>query len=78
MTQIDSLVHSKATVCSSKTVNFGDQNRRFTPLNSQNPKTTIALLPSRHRNKAVAKGLKVAIFLCQDFRQLFNTFLTLD
>ena len=78
MTQIDGLGHSKATVCSSKTVNFRHQNRRFTPLISQNSKTVIHVLSSRHRNKAVAKGLKVAIFLCQDFRPLFNISLTLD
>ena len=73
MTQIDGLVYSKATVCSKKSVNFRHQNRRFTPFISQNSKTTIALLPSRHRNKGLAKWLKVVLFLCQDFRLRFNT-----
>ena len=73
MTQIDGLVHSKATVCSKKSVNFGDQNRRFTPFISQNSKSIIHVLPSPHRNNQVAKGLKVAIFLCKDFRSHFNT-----
>ena len=73
MTQIDGLVHSKTTLYSSKTVNFGLQNRRFTPFISQNSKATIVLLPSPHRNMWLAKWLKVAIFLCQDFRLCFNT-----
>ena len=74
MTQIDGLVYSKATVCSKKTDNFGDQNRRFAPFISQKRKTAIGTLPSRHRNKGLAKGLKVAIFACKDFRA-FLTFL---
>ena len=73
MTQIDGLVHSKTTLCSSKTVNFGLQNCRFTLSNSQNSKATISLLPSRPRNKWLAKGLKVAFSPCQDFRPRFNT-----
>jgi len=72
MKQIDGLVYSKATVCSSKTVNFRHQNRRFTPLISQNSKTVIHVLSSRHRNKAVAKGLKTGISPCQHFRQRIN------
>ena len=73
MKQIDGLVHSKTTVCFPKTVNFRLQNRQFTPFISQNSKTTIHALPSQHRNKAVAKGLKVAIFHCQENTLKFNT-----
>ena len=73
MTEIDGLVHSKATVCSSKTVNFRHLNRRFTPFVSQISKSTITLLPSRHRNNQLAKWLKVASFPCKDFRPRFNT-----
>jgi len=73
MTQIDGLVYSKSTVCFSKTVNFRLQNRRFTPFISQISKSTISLLPSRHRNNQVAKGLKVVFSPCQDFRPRFNT-----
>ena len=73
MTQIDGLVYSKTTVCSSKTVNFRHQNRRFTPFISQNSKTAIHVLSSRHRNNQVAKGLKVASFPCKKFRARFNT-----
>ena len=73
MTQIDGLVYSKATVCSSKTVNFRDQNRRFTLFISQKRKTAIGTLPSRHRNKQVVKGLKMEILHCQLFRIRINT-----
>jgi len=73
MTQIDGLVHSKTTVCSSKSVNFGDQNRRFTPFISQKWNSAIDTLTSRHRNKAVAKGLKTVILACQEFRLRINT-----
>ena len=73
MTQIDGLVYSKTTVCSSKSVNFGDQNRRFTPFISQIFKTAIRVLPSRHRNNQIAKGLKVVSFPCKDFRLCVNT-----
>ena len=73
MKQIDGLVYSKATVCSSKTVNFRHQNRRFTPLISQNSKTVIHVLSSRHRNNQVAKGLKVVISHCQEITLKFNT-----
>ena len=73
MTQIDGLLHSKATVCSKKSVNLRDKNRRFTLLNSQNPKTTIHTLPSRHRNNQIAKGLKTTILPCKHFRLRINT-----
>ena len=73
MTQIDGLLCGKTTVCSSKSVNFRDQNRRFTPFISQKSKSAIGILPFRHRNNQVAKGLKVTIPPCQDFRLQFNT-----
>ena len=73
MTQIDGLLCGKTTVYSSKSVNFLDQNRQFTPFISQQSKSAIYTLPSRHRNKAVAKGLKTGILPCQHFRQRINT-----